>query len=182
MEMHYVLKLWEPAAPAFCSFDILYVGSKQDILQAALNMEHDDPNDKTAKAIREYFAGNHEATHNIAYQEIPVLKPVRILASSRMTLPETTWEHLNVWDCPYKMKFDSAEVDQIIIRYEGQYHRCVKAKITGLCYNGIGGEWMPVDMIFGNACVLDAVPHSSGEMIFETSSMFRRRSQRTKSR
>lgn len=167
MKMHYVIKLWEPAVPSFCSFDKLYVGSKQDILQAALNMERINPDDTTAKAIREYFDGNREATHNIAYHEIPVLKPVRILASSKITLPEMTWEHQNIWNCPYKMKFDSAEVSQIVIRYEGKYHRCIKAKITGFCYAGIYDEWISVDTIFGNDCVINAVSHPSGKMIFE---------------
>ncbi len=168
MKMHYVIKLWEPAAPSFCSFDKMYIGSKQDILSAALNMEHDDAESETAKAVRVYYGGNHEAKHNIAYKEIPVLKPVRVLASSKMTLQEKTWDHQNIWDCPYRMKFDSAEVEQIIVRYEGKYHRCIKAKIIGLCYKGINGEWAPVDMVFGNGCVLNSVLEPSGKMIFET--------------
>ncbi len=78
MKMHYVIKLWEPAAPSFCSFDKMYIGSKQDILSAALNMEHDDAESETAKAVRVYYGGNHEAKHNIAYKEIPVLKPLMV--------------------------------------------------------------------------------------------------------
>lgn len=104
----------------------------------------------------EYFGGKHGATHKIAYQEIAILTPVRVLATSKMTLPGRTWEHLNVWDCPYKMKFDAAEVSQIIIRYDGMYRRCIRAKFTDLCYEGTKGEWRPVgSVLFGNASVIE---------------------------
>lgn len=156
MEQHYVLKLWEPAAPAFCSFAKPYVGCKYDLLKVAASMKNADPQSETAKAIQEYFGGNHGATHKIAYQELPVLTPVRVLASSKITLPSKTWEHLNVWDCPYKMKFESAEVRQIIICYDGMYRRCIKAKFSDLCYEGIKGEWRPVgSVLFGNASVIE---------------------------
>ena len=156
MEQHYVLKLWEPAAPAFCSFAKPYVGSKHDLLKVAANIKNADPQSETAKAIQEYFGGNHGATHKIAYQEFPILTPVRVLASSKITLPSRAWEHLNVWDCPYKMKFESAEVSQIIVRCDGKYHRCIRAKFTDLCYEGIKGEWRLVSsVLFGNASVIE---------------------------
>ena len=119
-------------------------------------MKNADPQSETAKAIQEYFGGNHGATHKIAYQEIAILTPVRVLTSSKMTLPGKTWEHLNVWDCPYKMKFDAAEVSQIILRYDGMYRRCVRAKFTDFCYEGIKGDWRPIgSVLFGNASVIE---------------------------
>ena len=156
IKQHFVLNLWEPAAPAFCSFDKPYVGNRHDLLKVAVNMKNADPQSETAKAIQEYFGGKHGATHKIAYQEIAILTPVRVLATSKMTLPGRTWEHLNVWDCPYKMKFDAAEVSQIIIRYDGMYRRCIRAKFTDLCYEGTKGEWRPVgSVLFGNASVIE---------------------------
>ena len=100
IKQHFVLNLWEPAAPAFCSFAKPYVGNRHDLLKVAVNMKNADPQSETAKAIQEYFGGKHGATHKIAYQEIAILTPVRVLATSKMTLPGRTWEHLNVWDCP----------------------------------------------------------------------------------
>lgn len=156
IKQFFVLNLWEPAAPAFCSSTKPYAGSKYDLQKVAANMKNADPQSETAKAIQEYFGGNHGATHKIAYQELLVLTPVRVLASSKMTLPGRTWEHLNVWDCPYTMKFDSAEVSQIIVRSDGKYHRCIRAKFTDLCYEGIKGEWRPVgSVLFGNASVIE---------------------------
>lgn len=104
----------------------------------------------------EQFYEVDEDEEDEAYQEIAILAPVRVLATSKMTLPGRTWEHLNVWDCPYKMKFDAAEVSQIIIRYDGMYRRCIRAKLTDLCYEGIKGEWRPVgSVLFGNASVIE---------------------------
>ena len=82
-----------------------------------------------------------------------------------LTLPSRVWEHLNVWDCSYKMEFDSAEVSQIIVRSDGKFHRCIRAKFTDLCYEGIKGEWRPVgSVLFGNASVIET---DLGAGIFE---------------
>lgn len=59
INQHFVLNLWEPAAPAFCSFAKPYVGSRHDLLKIAVNMKNADPQSETAKAIQEYFGGNH---------------------------------------------------------------------------------------------------------------------------
>ena len=66
-----------------------------------------------------------------------------------------TWEHLNVYESPYRMRFEAAEVFQIVICYEGRYHRCVKSRFQNLCYDGINDDWHPVGtMFFGNGCVM----------------------------
>lgn len=168
MNVHYVLKLWEPAAPAFCSFSKVYVGDKQNLLRAAEVLAEESSDNPTARALREYFAGNRSAKHNIAYQKIPILTPVQVLASSNIHLPEQTWEHLNIWGFPYMMRFSSAEVSQIVIRYEGSYHRCVRARISDLGYEGIRGEWNEIGNAFlGNACILEAEHHPDGHTTFE---------------
>ena len=64
MKLHYVLQLWEPAAPAFCSFSKMYVGAKLEILEVAERLESEQAMLETSAAIRAYFAGNHNATHN----------------------------------------------------------------------------------------------------------------------
>ena len=36
------------------------------------------------------------------------------------------------------------------------YRRCIRAKLTDLCYEGIKGEWRPVgSVLFGNASVIE---------------------------
>lgn len=167
MELHYVLQLWEPATPAFCSFRKMYVGTKQDVIMVAEQLEQEQIMPETSAAIRDFFEGNREATHNIAYQEIPILTPVRVLGESKLKLAEKEWEHLNAWECPYKMRMEKAEVYQIVIRFDGCYHRCLKASITDLCYQGIKEEWLPVGSAFwGNSCVLHIEGVSDGHSEF----------------
>ena len=104
MEPLYALKLWNPATPAFCSASRLYIGSRGKILQVAKEMEEYDKESETAMAIRDYFAGNSDARHSTAYQEIPVLEQVQLLSQSEMELPKKTWKHLNAWNFEYKLK------------------------------------------------------------------------------
>ena len=54
IKQHFVLNLWEPAAPAFCSFAKPYVGNRHDLLKVAVNMKNADPQSETAKAIQEF--------------------------------------------------------------------------------------------------------------------------------
>lgn len=181
MKLHYVLQLWEPAAPAFCSFSKMYVGAKSEILGVAERMESEQTMPETSAAIRAYFAGNRNATHNIAYQEIPILTPVRVLGEAKLQLTEREWEHLNAWDWPYKMRFARAEVSQIVVRYGGNYHRCMKVTTTDLYYEGLQGEWKPVgSMFFGNACVLHSAELLDGHHEFGNDLYVQEESSRTK--
>jgi hypothetical protein len=74
--MLYAFYLDDPAAPSFCSFSKLYFGQKADLLKVAERLEATDCYPGTVSAIRDYFSGNLSASHNIAYQTIPVLQPV----------------------------------------------------------------------------------------------------------
>ena len=181
MKLHYVFQLWEPAAPAFCSFSKMYVGTKTEMLRVAERLESEQTMPETSAAIRAYFAGNHKATHNIAYQEMPVLTPVRVISESKLELQAREWEHLNAWEWPYKMRFAGAEVSQIVIRFRGSYHRCIKATTTDLCYEGMQGEWRPVgSMIFGNACVLHSSELPEGHYEFGNDLYVQEETSRTK--
>ena len=144
-------------------------------------MESEQTMPETSAAIRAYFAGNHNATHNIAYQEIPILTPVRVLGEAKFYLSAREWEHLNTWDWPYKMRFARAEVSQIVVRYGGNYHRCLKATTTDLCYEGLQGEWKPVgSMIFGNACIFHSAELPDGHIEFGNDLYVQEESSRTK--
>ena len=181
VKLHYVLQLWEPAAPAFCSFSKVYVGTKPELLKVAERLEQEQNMPETSAAIREYYAGNHKATHNVAYQEIPVLTPVRVLGESKLGLPEREWEHMNAWEWPYKMRFASAQVSQIVIRFGGNYHRCLKATTTDLCYEGFQGEWKPIgSILFGNACVLHSEELPDGHFEFGNDLYVQEESSKTK--
>ena len=155
MEPYYVLKLWDPATPGYCSFDKLYIGDEMALKYVAKAMDREEPGCETAMAIQAYFAGDKAATHSIAYQQIPVLELVQILACSEMSLPAKIWDHYNTWGFSYLMKWSAAAVQQILVPYGGQYRRFVKALISDLSYRSVDGEWRPASASFwGNVGVL----------------------------
>lgn len=138
-EKYYVLNLWDYGTPAFVSFDKMYIGTEADIRVAMRSMKKKNADSETVKALERYFDGDKNATHNIAYNEIPILEPCTYIASSTITLGEYSWEHTNVWGYPYYMKCDSAEVKQILVRYKKKYYRCVRAWFQNLRY-GVSTE------------------------------------------
>ena len=155
MELYYALNLWDPATPSFCSFSKPYIGTELALQSVVKAMDKEEPGCETAMAIQAYFAGDKAATHSIAYQQIPVLEPVQVLACSEMSLPAKVWDHYNTWGFPYVMKCSAAEVQQILVPYEGRYHRFVKALISDLCYRSVDSKWRPAGASFwGNVGVL----------------------------
>ena len=77
-EKYYILRLDDPAKPGFCTFDKMYVGTEETILQVASNLEKAERYTDTVTAIRSYFKGNLDAEHNIAYRNQKVLIPIKI--------------------------------------------------------------------------------------------------------
>ena len=113
---YYILRLWDCATPSFCSFDKVYVGTEADIRKAIASMKRAGVNDETVAAVSHYLSGDKAATHNIAYKDIPALEECQLLRTSELKIEATEWEHINVWGFPYKMKCDSAEISQILVR------------------------------------------------------------------
>ena len=137
-EEYYVLHLWDSGTPAFVSCDKMYIGTEAEIRTAIEAMKKSDTGSReTIDAVERYLSGDKTATHNIAYNEIPILEPCIRIASSTLTLGEYSWEHINVWGFPYIMKCDSAEVKQIIIKYKRKYYRCVRAWFKNLCFESV---------------------------------------------
>ena len=152
---YYAICLDAPGVPPFCSFPKQYIGSQEDLLKLSDNLDRDGAYPKTAAGIRSYFAGNTGVTHVIALAEIPVIKPVEVLDISELHLGERQWTHMNTWDCPYDMRFDSADVSQIIVRHEDKILRCIRARFNGLAYLAFAERWMPIGgTIFGHYSVL----------------------------
>ena len=120
-KQYYVLKLFEPATPGFCSSDKIYIGTEDELRAVAIRMLETGDYCESAKAIFEYFRGNKAATHNL-YREIPILEPVEYKSELTTQVGETVQEHLNCWQWPYVMRFDSGIIHQVIIKYEKKYY------------------------------------------------------------
>ena len=165
----YAFCLDDPAVPAFCSFSKLYFGTEADLLEVAGNLEKYGNYPETAAGIRSFFAGNTGVTHVIAYKEIPVLQPVEMLDSSEMMIGPYQWTHMNTWDCPYDLRFDSAIISQLLLRYDGKVLRCIRARFNGLAYLAYADRWNPIGgTIFGHPSVLSIRPKPEGGYDFGT--------------
>lgn len=167
MDKYYALKLWDPATPGFCSFSKLYIGTEEEIKTVVARMKAAEVYEETQKAILDYFRGNYAATHNIAYQVIPVLEPVLYKSEMKTQVEEAIKEHLNCWGCPYNMKYDSGLVHQIVIKHDGKYHRCIRAWLKNLCHETTVGEWDELtDGFWGNGFLLDVTGNKKTDFTF----------------
>ena len=119
-DRYYALHLWDPATPGFCSCSKVYFGTEEELKTVVARMKKAEEYIETQEAILDYFRGNHAATHNIAYQVIPVLEPVLYKSEMKSQVGKTIKDHLNCWGCPYKMKYDSGLIHQIIIKHEAK--------------------------------------------------------------
>lgn len=154
-DMLYAFYLDDPASPSFCSFSKLYIGQKADLLNVAERLEAVNCYPQTVSAVRDYFSGNLSASHNIAYQTIPVLQPVKLIYSSHLSVGKRKWDHINTWDCVYKISVEGLEAEQIVVLHDEKYYRCIKAKMLNPCYLGFNNQWRSIDgFVFGHESVL----------------------------
>ena len=112
-EQYYCLTLDDYSAPSFTSFGKAYYGTLPQIKAFIEGLEADEKQRESKAALiaafREYEAGNHEVTHPVAYQKIPLLEPVKLCGTVTQRLDNYQWEHLNTWRWPYKMRCDVVE-------------------------------------------------------------------------
>lgn len=162
-EQYYALYLDDPATPAFCSFDKLYVGTRPELDKAIAVMKQDERYAATVAAYEAYWI-DPSAKHNVAFREVPILTPVRRICSSELAFGEKEWEHINVWGFPYKMRFDRAEVKQLLVEHEERIHRLLRATFTNLCFESVIGTWSPADHFWGHGCLLDIQFNTDGSI------------------
>jgi len=163
-EKYYILRLWDYATPSFVSFDKVYVGTENEIRAAIASMkEYEETPSATVEAVEKYLSGDKTATHNIAYQEIPALEPCKFICSSVLTIGKKQWEHTNTWGCPYIMRCDSAEVKQIIVKYQRKYYRCHRTTFHNLRYESVMGRWSLMGDFYLGPCYLFDVSRRKGK-------------------
>lgn len=150
IKTYYALLLDDPGKPGFVSAGKPYIGAEEEMTVAAGLMRCREPYGDTVAAIDDYFCGNKNATHNVAYRTEPVFTKAEWVSEAKMQLPEMTWEHTNTWGCVYKMKCNRGLVMQIIVKYEGKYCRCLRVWFDNLCYEGPVGSWNRVTSFWGH--------------------------------
>ncbi len=153
---YYILKLPDPSLPEFVSGEKLYIGTEEDMLHIADKMEKSNVYEKTRNGITEYFNGNHGATHNIGYGDIPLLEPALPINEHTSQVDDLSWTHENTWHCKYRMKADSAAITQIVVRRRLNYYRCLRVSFDNLSYESVSKEWTVLsDFFLGHGFILD---------------------------
>ena len=87
-------------------------------------------------AFRAFLAGNQAILHHVLYHEEPLLTPVELIEVKRISFENFSWEHLNIWQQPYRMKCNRAETTHVWLKDGERYVRCLSAKFEGLKFNG----------------------------------------------
>ena len=165
----YRLMLDDYSAASFTSFGKAYYGTLEQIAGFINSIENDADLDgrftELIAAFRQYCSGDLSVTHNVAYQKVPLLEPVKLVGSATQRLDNYRWNHKNTWGWPYAMRCDTVETQHYWISAEGYYARCVVALFENLAYHGVGREWNQVgNMLWGFPHIIE----SSGNLVTNT--------------
>lgn len=154
---HFKIELQDPAVPSFCSFSKEFYGNFNDIAMAISCMERKGVCPDTVDAFACYQAGDLEAEHYVCYNKSKLLHPVEVIAMEQFEIDEVQWDHLNAWECTYKMRASHISVMQAVIKDGQNYCRCIRPQFIDLQYNGRWrGEWIDVDRFWGNTGTIEA--------------------------
>ena len=152
--VYYRLELDDYSAAAFTSFGKYYYGTLDEIRdfidELCSNEDFGDRFVELISAFHAFEAGQHDVKHNVAYRDMPLLVPVRLLYKGKITLDNHAWEHLNTWRWPYNMRCEKVESEHLWFACGREYCRAAKAVFTNLQYAGTVGQWNDVgDMLWG---------------------------------
>lgn len=155
---YYRLELDDYSAVSFCSFGKYYFGTLEEIRSFidAVDKRCENSYRDLVSAFRAYEAGQTEVTHYVAFQKVPILTPARLIHKETLVLGDYVWDHLNTWQCIYKMRCDRVETEHLWLVCGDQGFRTMKANFKSLQYEGVLGEWITIgeDMLWGFPCVL----------------------------
>ena len=165
-KQYYAMHLMDPATPAYCSADKLYIGTKEELDIAIQSMSKDESYADAVSAYRKFWQGNADVMHRVACRGVPILTPVYHICASRFELGRTGWEHINVWGCPYRMRMDGASVKQLLIKGEQKYYRMLRVWVRNLRYEGAVGKWYRLERPFwGHGGLLDVQRLANGNTV-----------------
>lgn len=130
----YAIYLENYSCPSCTSGIKTYFGTLDEIALFIDKLSAAGKHPETVKAFGEYTAGNLKAEHVAAYTRQRLINPAELIDSYSLTLAHTEWEYINVYRCPYNMRFDSAEITARLVKLDGKYFRCVQIDAVNLAY------------------------------------------------
>ena len=159
----YRLELDDMATPSFTSFGKFYYGTMEQLsifMKALEEADHlgDHFKDLT-QAFHSYEAGKTDVQHSVAYRDVPLLVPVRVLHEETHQIADHSWEHRNIWGYPQNLRCQSVESKHLWIQDGDGFCRVLFARFTDLEHEGITGEWRRVgEILWGYPKMLDYKP------------------------
>lgn len=158
-EAYYCLELDDCSAPSCCSFSKYYFGTMPEICAFvnAVSEMCGDTCRSLVSAFRDYEAGKLDVTHAVAYTDVPLLTPVKVIHKERAAFENYGWDHLNTWNFVYHMRCEKAETEHLWLECKGQSFRAVRATFKRLQYaSELFGEWDTVseDWLWGYPCII----------------------------
>ena len=183
--VYYRLELDDYSAAAFTSFGKYYYGTLDEIRDFIDELcSNEDFGDRFVELILAFYAfeaGQHDVKHNVAYRDVPLLVPVRLLYKEKITLDNYAWEHLNTWRWPYAMRCEKVESEHFWFACDREYFRATKAVFTNLQYAGAIGQWKDVgNMLWGFPCILAGGPAGFRNLLGEPERRFQNRTEAQK--
>lgn len=119
-QQYYRILLDDYSAASFTSFDKAYFGTMSDLEGWIKAIEVEkcfaERFSSLTKTFRAYQSGQHNITHNVAYQEVRFLDKVTLLYRESYTAEKLAWEHLNTWQWPYFMSCEKVESRHLWLR------------------------------------------------------------------
>ena len=174
---YYRLELDDVSAPSFTSFGKYYYGTIEELesfIHALKTADYiGDQFKDLIQAFYVYLQGNTEATHSVAYREVPLLKVAHVIHEENLIMKDYSWEHRNTWGCPYYMRCSKVETKHLWLACGGAYSRVLYAHFTNLEYQGVIDQWKTVGMmLWGYPELLSYEPPHINNRIAEPERVF----------
>jgi len=148
-DKYYRLELDDYAKPGFVSFGKYYFVTLDTLQEWLTALERDEkmaiPFEMLSTAFKAYQQGQKDVTHNVAYNHVPFLKSATVLHCEETRFDNYAWEHINIWGFPYNMRCKCVEARHLWLKCGNAYTRYVEARFTNLEYEGVAGEWYPLE-------------------------------------
>lgn len=140
-EKYYALTLEDYSVPAFVSCTRQYFGTLKEITDFINSLRNEAYHKELVEAFDKYCAGDKKVKYRVAYNYSQLIEPVTLIATYEHEIGEMDYDHINIWGCPYYMRFKNAQLKHYWFKCGKIHFRAVKAKIEDLQYQSCSGNW-----------------------------------------
>ncbi len=123
----YRFRNWDYCVPSFCSFEISYYGTQDQVMKVLKLQEVG-----LAEAANQFFSGTGDGAASICYGEpSPIVYEVTKIKEKKYTAKDIKTVVYNIWKCANSVTIDELEADIIYIKdTDEKYKRLIKPRVT----------------------------------------------------